>query len=114
MRSAKQGPQIISAWVIANALRVHRIWIVSTDTFVRGEPDNFFRVDKNSEDVIRTKRAAAAFESEVLDRLSVLKMKGAPTIGGNPDVVALPACDRRYRAGWGVDLVWLERICAVE
>ena len=58
--------------------------VIATDTLVRGEPDDFLRIDEYSEDMVRTERAARAFKGETLDQLSVLETKGAAAVGPDP------------------------------
>ena len=67
--------------------------IVTTDAFVSSEPYDLFAIDKDRQDVIRTQRAAGAFEGEMFDRLAVLEMKGAVSIRRDPNVLAGASSD---------------------
>src|SRR6266852_9876342 len=109
-----QRANIIRARVSRNIFGAHRVRVVTADAFVGGEPDDFLHVDENSEDVIGTERAASAFKAEMLDRLPTLKMKGAAAVGGDPDIVARPARDRRHRAGHCSGLRRFKRVATIK
>src|SRR5258707_9830719 len=88
--------------------------VVTTDAFVRCEPDDFLGVDENSKDVIGTERAARAFKAEMLDRFAALKMKSAPAIGADPHIVVWSARDGHHRTRRAVRLAGLEELGFVE
>src|SRR5205807_9656998 len=48
--------------------------------------------------MIRAERAAGAFESEMLRRFSILKMKSAAAIGADPNIFVRAARDRHDRS----------------
>src|SRR5437899_2686696 len=88
--------------------------IVATDAFVRREPDDFLRINEDSEDVIRAERAAGAFKGEMLDRLSVLKMKSAAAIGADPNIVVRTARDGGDWTRGAARLVRLQRFAFIK
>ena len=88
--------------------------VVAADAFIGGEPDNFFGIDEDPEDMIRTERAAGAFESEMLRCFSILKMKGAAAIGADPNIFVRAARDRHNRTRRRVGPGRLERFALVK
>ena len=88
--------------------------IVTTDAFVSSEPYDLFAIDKDRQDVIRTQRAAGAFEGEMFDRLAVLEMKGAVSIRRDPDVLACAASDGGHGTSGRICLNGFERIALIK
>ena len=88
--------------------------VVTTDAFVSSEPYDLFAIDKDRQDVIRTQRAAGAFEGEMFDRLAVLEMKGAVSIRRDPNILAGAASDGGHRTRGRICLGRFERIALIK
>ena len=88
--------------------------IVATDALVSPEPHDLFAIDKDRQDVIRTQRAAGAFEGEMFDGFAVLEMKGGVSIRGDPNILAGATSDGGHRTRGRIGLGGFERIALIK
>src|SRR5712671_1260793 len=113
VRSAPQRSHKIRVRIVGNTFGAHSLRVIAADTFVGGEPDNFLRIDEDAKDMIRAERAAGAFKGEMLDRFPAGNMKGAASVGSNPNIIARTACDRGHCTRGRVCLRRLKRVVII-